>query len=250
MRKFLSAAMRCGVWMAGSFFILGIIILLLVLIPDAKAELVLDILKIIGTFFIAISVGIAAAQFRFNRKQVEKANLWNKKQLAITQMHNSRKIIKQAIADLHGYFEVLERKNPYELYEIHDIFGVKLNDGSFVFHSEQTQEDIKKLPKQQPEPDKYRAVQFREDVNGRKVKDTLLIYLGEFEYLCSGINNDVFDEKTIETLLDRSIVRAYDLFQHYINHLRDTSQHGEKIYKELEIVANKFRNRLQNKQGS
>ena len=54
-----------------------------------------DILKVLGYLFISVSVVIAAQQFRFNREQAQYANEWNKKQLAISRLHDSRHIFKK-----------------------------------------------------------------------------------------------------------------------------------------------------------
>ena len=170
-----------------------------------------DILKVLGYLFISISVGIASQQFSFNREQAEYANKWNKKQLAISRLHDSRHILKELQNKLHGHLEILERDkdNPFTLKDIHDSLGVKLDDNTFVFHGEHTSEDIKKIPKKQPTPTTFSALNFKKEINGREIKDNILDFLGEYEFICSAVNNDVFDDEVVKGLFQSNIVRIY-----------------------------------------
>jgi len=202
------------------------------------SEITIDVMKVITGLIVAISAGVAAQQFRFNRKQAELTNRWNKKQLAITQMHASRKVMKEAITKLHSTFGILERKDPYELHEIHDIYGVMLKDGKFCFHGEQTEEEIRQLPDTQTDDD-YRCVSFRKEINGREMKDAIINYLSEYEYICSAVNNDIFDDKTVKSLLNGSIVGKYKLFEKYIKHQQEST--GNKTYfSEFVSVAKRY----------
>ncbi|WP_294951035.1 DUF4760 domain-containing protein [Sulfurovum sp.] len=198
----------------------------------------LIIAKIVFSTFIVLSIFIAAMQFRLNRKQAEITNKWNKKQSAITQMHASRKVMKEAIIKLHSTFGILERKDPYELYEIHDIYGVMLKNGKFCFHGEQTEEDIKQLPDTQTD-DEYRCISFRNDINGREMKDAVINYLSEYEYICSAVNNDIFDDKTVKSLLKGSIVGKYKLFEKYIKHQQESTG-NETYFAEFASVAKRY----------
>ena len=198
----------------------------------------LIIAKIVSSLFIFVSIGIAAMQFRLNRKQTAYANEWNKKQLAITQMHASRKVMKESIAKLHNTLGILERKKTYELHEIHDIYGVMLKNGEFCFHGEQTEEDIKQLP-DEPMGDDYRCISFRDDINGREMKDAVINYLSEYEYICSAVNNQIFDDKTVKSLLRGSIVGKYVLFEKYIKHQQESTG-NETYFSEFVKVAKRY----------
>ncbi len=214
---------------------MGLLVFLLYM-PDN----IIDILKVVMSGFIAFSVAIAAQQFSHNRRQSELNNKWNRKQLAVTQMHASRKIMKEAIKELHGHFEILEQQEAYSLHEIHDAMGARLKNGEFIFHNENTDDDIKLLPTKQDETEKFRAVKFQE-INGRDIKDNILNYLGEFEYICSAINNEIFDDDTVKSLLRKNIIRAYTIFEKYILHLQ--AIHGDKnTYSELQKVACRYMN--------
>jgi len=201
-----------------------------------------DILKVLGYLLISLSVVIASQQFKFNRQQAEYANRWNKKQLAISRLHDSRHTLKEFQNKLHGHLEILERDkdNPFELKEIHDIIGVRLNDGTFVFHGEHTSEDIKKIPKEQPNQDTFSALNFKEDTDGREIKDNILNFLGEYEFICSAVNNDVFDDEIVKRLFQSNIVRIYSIFKPYIEHLQTTHKYGKVVFCELEKVAIKY----------
>ena len=203
------------------------------------SEITINVMKVITGGILAFSAGVAAQQFRFNRKQAEKANQWNTKQLAMTQMHSSRKVMKECIAELHECLEILERKDPYELHEIHDVYGIKLSDGTFCFHGEQTDEKIKLIPATSTED--FTCLQFSKESKGREIKDTIIDYLSEYEYICSGVNNKIFDDKTVKSLLKGSIVSKYTLFKKYIEHQQIST--GNKYYfSEFTLVAERYMN--------
>ncbi len=205
-------------------------------------EMSINILKVITGGILAVSAGVAAQQFSFNRKQAEYANNWNKKQLAISRLHDSRHILKELQNKLHGHLEILERNKdqPFGLNNIHDSLGVRLNDGTFVFHGEHTPEDIKKIPKTQPDELLFSALNFCEDTQGREIKDNILDFLGEYEFICSAVNNDVFDDEIVKKLFQSNIVRIYNIFQPYIEHLQITHEYGKVVFCELEEVARKY----------
>lgn len=202
------------------------------------SELSINVLKVITGSIVAISVGVATQQFRFNRKQADKANKWNTKQLAMTQMHSSRKVMKECISKLHKCLDISERKNPYKLCEIHAMYGIKLSNGSFCFHGEETDNDIKLIPEKKTED--YTCLEFNKNINGREIKDTIIDYLSEYEYLCSGVNNEIFDNKTVNTLLRGSIIHKYILFKDYIEHQRKYTE-NESYFSEFTTVARKYK---------
>jgi hypothetical protein len=200
----------------------------------------LDIFKVLSGFIIAGSVFVASQQFKFNRKQAESLNRWNKRQLAITQIHNSRKVLAEAISELHGTFEIIETKFKIPLVEIHDSMGIKLCSGKFIFHGEALQEDIQKIPIIQ-EGEDYNSIKFLENVQGREIKDAIIKYLGELEYIASGVNSNIFDKETVKKLMRYSFVRGYTIFYYYIKHLQQV--HGNiKTYNETELLALEFMN--------
>jgi len=215
--------------------LLGLVFILYFYDMDTKS---LILARMVFSIFLVVSIVIAALQFRLNRKQTTYANKWNKKQLAITQMHASRKVMKESIKKLHNTLGILERKDAYELYEIHDIYGVMLKNGKFCFHGEQTEKEIKQLP-DKPMNDDYRCISFRDDINGREMKDAVINYLSEYEYICSAVNNHIFDDKTVKSLLRGSIVGKYILFEKYIKHQQEST--GNKTYfSEFASVATRY----------
>jgi len=217
----------------------GLVFILYFYDMDTKS---LIVARMVFSIFVVGSIIIAAMQFRLNRKQSTYANRWNKKQLAITRLHESRKLLKDLQKKLHGHIEILEHDedNPFRLYEIHDSFGVKLINGDFVFHGEQTQEDMRLVPEKQPDQDVFRAIEFKDDVNGREVKDHILDFIGEYEYICSAVNSDVFDDDVVKRLYKKNIVRIYKIFEPYIRHLQITHEYGRTVFCEFEEVAERY----------
>jgi len=212
----------------------------LTIIMMGLSESNINILKVITGAILAVSAGVAAQQFKFNREQAERANIWNTKQLAITQMHASRKVMKEALERLHGCLEILERKEPYELHEIHDAFGIRLSDGTFCFHGEEKDKDVKLIPTKQNNLDDYRCIDFSKTHKGREIKDAIIDYLSEYEYICSAINKNIFDDETVKSLLRGSIISKYELFKKYIIHQQNFT--GNKTYfAEFSSVAERYK---------
>lgn len=233
----------CGTFQRNALWALtGLFTGALITVFIVKHSDIINVMKVVTGLILAISVGVATQQFRFNRKQAEKANKWNTKQLAITQMHASRKVMKEAINKLHGSLEVLEQKEPYKLHQIHDAFGVKLLDGTFCFHGEETDKEIKLIP-DKPEED-YQCLKFNKSINGREVKDAIINYLSEYEYICSAVNNKIFDDETVKSLLRGSIISKYNIFKDYIIHQQEAT--GNKTYfSEFISVAERYKKEME-----
>jgi len=75
------------------------------------------------------------------------------------------------------------------------------------------------------------------------IERSLISILGEFEYICAGVHQDVYDEKIVEDLLASTIINAYYVFEYYIKHLRYDMRHGgnrDSMYKNFEKFAKKL----------
>jgi len=211
---------------------------LFIFIPDN----ILDILKVLSGIVITVSVGIGAQQFRFNRKQVVKNNQWNKKQLGMTETHKSRVIIKKMTTNLQGTLNFLERDcEVIPLSDIHNSFGAFLNENEFIFHGTDGHEAQKNITESSFHRDDKHIKYLKDDVDGREMRESLWILLGEYEYICNGINHDIFDENIIASLMGASIMKTYIQFSDYIEHLRlDKGSKGHNsplAYIELEKTA-------------
>lgn len=222
----------------GIFIGLGIFIYLF-----ESTDKTLNILKSASIIFVGISVLIGIYQLSANVRQIRYSNDWNKKQLATTRLHESEKNIKTALTALHSTLNVVGRdiENPYKYHEIHDNLGVFLEDRkTFVFHGEQTDDDIKNLPKNENQK-KNHTNKFNHEINGREVRDNIIALLNEYEYISSSVNCDIFDKESVMRLMDLKILRTYLRFQEYINHLRNEHGGGSTTYKELEDFANEIK---------
>ena len=208
-------------------FIVAILIIIFLYANEATVNKI----KVISSLLIAVSVVIAALQFRLNRKQIERTNEWNTKQFGVTETYKSRRTIKEAINKLIKDLDVIERTKPFEVYEIHNAFGVFLSNGSFVFHGEQTDEDIRLLPKD--DDDNGHISRFKNDTNGRDIKNLLLDILGDYEYISLGINNGTFHRETVLKLVAGPIRRNYKLFYKYIKHLQHHHKYGKAVFSEF-----------------
>lgn len=213
----------------------GILIILFLMNFDEK---IIHIVKAIGSLMIVLSIGIAINQFRLNRKQFEKNNEWNTKQFGITETHKSRRIIKDAINELVKDLDVMEKKEPFEVYEIHNAFGVFLTNGTFIFHGEAKDDDMRLLPEHNYNDG--HISRFKENIDGRKVKNTLLDLIGEYEYIALGINHGTFHKKSVLALVSGPIRRNYYLYHKYIKHLQHHHKYGKKVFSEFRELGVKL----------
>lgn len=211
-------------------------------------EKTIDNLKVFSYLFIAFAALIATAQLGINAKQAKKnteqvkySNEWNKKQLATIRLHESQKEIKKATSKLHSTLDIVAREidNPYQPYEIHNKMGVFLENGEFIFHGEETTENIEILPKSTLQK-KNHINEFDKKIKGRKIRDNIIGLLNEFEYIALNVNNDIFDFDTVRKLMSSKIIRTYKKFEKYISHLREEHKYGPDFYIEFETLVKRI----------
>lgn len=216
--------------------VFGIIIIAVFMNFDSE---IISTIKALGSLMIVLSIGIAINQFRLNRKQYEENNKWNKKQLAMTQAHTVLDNITKHIEIINPILHYRERKKnnlkPFEVYEIHNAMGVFMEDKSFIFHGQHTKDDYKNLPRVQNDE---HIIYFMDDVDGLLIKDSIYGLLNEYEYLTSGVNNDILDEAVIKSLMYSSIKDAYRLFEKYISHVIKNHDGNEKMYLQIRNFIN------------
>ena len=165
--------------------------------------------------FLALGVIFAALQFYLNQKQLQNSNNWNKSQLAITEINNINARLEPLIKELRKMLNYGERKESYKTSEIHSQFGHFKNKGKdFEF-------------------------QKSNDIDGQDVKDVIINLLNNFEYIATGVNLGIFDEKVVKKLWGSKMPYAYNMFEHYIKHLR-TEHKWEKVYIEMETLVQKW----------
>lgn len=210
----------------------GILIILFFMNFDNK---IIDIVKAIGSLMIVLSIGIAINQFRLNRKQFEKNNEWNKKQLAMTQAHTVLANITKHIEVINPVLHYRERKTeqlkPYQVYEIHNAMGIFTEDKkSFIFHGQHTKEDYKNLPREKSD---NHIIYFMDDIDGLAIKDSIYGLLNEYEYLAAGVNNDILDKSVIKSLMFASMKDAFRLFEVYINHVIKKHDGNKNMYLQI-----------------
>ncbi len=222
----------CGKVEQNILWLLGGVLLAILMIASLLSfnNEIINVIKVLGSLMLVFSIGIAANQFRLNRKQFEKNNEWNTKQFGITETHQSRRIIKNAINELIKDLDVIERKKPFEVFEIHNAFGVFLTDGRFVFHGEQSDKDMRLLPESRNDE---HICRFKKNTDGRQVKNILLDLLGEYEYIALGVNNKTFHKESVLSLVAGPIRRNYYLYHKYIKHLQYHHKYGKSVFSEF-----------------
>jgi hypothetical protein len=180
--------------------------------------------------YLAIVWGVYSLQLQLleNNKNVEKQllansdslqtqlqanNEWNKRHTALLQVYN-RETYTKAIATLNKKISYQNLTSPMSEEKIHEY----LCGNTDCYHEllELTGEGIK----------------IR-----RSIRDVLNYY----EYLASGIQSHIFDEKTVKTLIQGSLYKAENVFNNYISHIR--SRHEEtEAYVQLQALVNKWKN--------
>ena len=174
----------------------------------------------VSRIFLALGVVFAALQFYFNQKQLENSNNWNKSQLAITEINKINSKLEPLIKALRKIINYGERKEPYKTSELHCQFGEFKDKGKdFEFHKGDKKNVLNK--------------------DGQDIKDIVVNLLNNFEYVATGVNLGIFDEKVAKKLWKSKLIYAYKMFKNYINHLR-TEHNWKNVYIELEKLANKW----------
>jgi hypothetical protein len=200
-----------------SLIFLAILCVIAYLMPFDPYSNTVDKILVIAKVFLALGVVIAVFQFYFNRKQLEISNNWNKSQLAITEINKINSRLEPLIKELRKLLNYGERKEPYKTSELHSKFGEFKNDGKdFEFHKN---ENNKK--------------------DGRDIKDIIINFLNNFEYIATGVNLGIFDETVTKKLWKSKLIYAYKMFENYINHLR-TEHDWKNVYIEMEKLAKKW----------
>ncbi|WP_457563373.1 DUF4760 domain-containing protein [Caminibacter pacificus] len=275
--------------------IIGIITLFLsLIILNNLSNEYLEKLKILSYILISFSVLLAIFQFRSNILQNQKNAEWNKKQITIQQLHNSRKILNN-ISQYLNFFLNTRRNEPYKIVELHSLLGVivnwdKLNDeekcelesvlkgyiqkeddihnaGSpkrnlrFIFFKDLTDySDIENIINKIILTDKQleeininlgrKRVQLSElyyhqkwkNIDGKELHRKIHNFLSEYEYIATGISNEVFSIKIINDLMGSGFIQAYKTFCVYIQHCREYhsyNSHSSKstLYIQFENVV-------------
>jgi len=185
-------------------------------------------LLILGTLFIGIN------QLKLSRKQQLDTKQWNKNQLTLRQLHKTREKIKSILNDLEqkaftkkevkevNIKPISEREigESLTLKEIHILFGNGIYEPNNGF--------------------KYYIKDIKEENLNRDIRSIISNYLGEFEYIAAGANQDIFDKEIINNVIGYSFMRAFTTFHTYIYHLREVHFKDDSIYLEIEKLAKNF----------
>lgn len=194
-----------------------------------------ETLKLVLTpSIIFISLVLTAMQFAYNRE-------WNKKDAAHKSIADFSKSYNEIIEELHEIINIrhhIASRTRIKVSDIHNLMGVfsKQDDGTYIFvYHGPTDEEI--IP--QDKDDAYIRTK-KSQIDGRKVERAIIRLLGEFEYICSAVDNEIMDNKTVMDLLAPTIVCGYYVFEYYILHKRHCDRHGGgrgKLYEKFEKIA-------------
>ena len=202
-----------------------------------------NLLKASSPAAILLSVMLASRQFVYN-------TTWNKKDAAKNALRDFVERYNGIIEELHPYINIrayIRNKDRLEMSTLHNLMGVFVKDDDvsyrFVYHGDESQDDIKHTHDlNNIEYDN----KFKANIDGRRVERAIISLLGEFEYICSGIKNDVYDKEVVKDLLASTIINGYFVFEYYIKHLRHDMRHGGRNINSLYGNFEKFAKELSN----
>ena len=194
--------------------------------------------KIATSALIFISIVLGIINYNYVKE-------WNRKKAAVEALHNSKKLLKPAIRVLDKEINIQEKiinNYVFTIQELHNIIGVFLKDGSFVFHGEETPKDRLKVHNK----DNGFIKRFQK-YNGREIYEYIEDILNEYEYLCMAANQNIFDKSTLIELRGSGIVRIFNMFSNHIYHLRHDKRHnfGGRLYFHLEAFATEIGEELE-----
>ncbi len=127
--------------------------------------------------------------------------------------NNGREKYTEAIKFLNDSIQYREAVSSYSLKEIHKYLC--------------DEEDHTKNP---PITDK-----------GKDIKHHIFTILNYFEYIAVGVNNNVYDEKTIKDLLIGSMTKADLLFGEYMEHLREKHVKDKLLFTNFQSLVKKWK---------
>lgn len=155
---------------------------------------------------IVAGVGVYAAF-----KQLKANHDWNRRNAAMVEVMKTREQVIKALEKIDKHLKYTERdkNSPFSIDEIHAEICETKNG----------------------------KLELTE--NGTELKRNIKIVLAQYEYLATGIQNKVFDEKTVADIVEGPMIRAFELFKPYIKHLRELHK-SKEIYIELEKVVDRW----------
>jgi hypothetical protein len=183
----------------------------------------------IGTTATAIGVWVAKKQFELDKKSLQANHDWNRREAALRECFKIKeKIGELKSSDFEKYLHYSNRKMdcPYKVEDPHDEMSLH-----YLF-CEFENEDKKILKKIGND------CVIKEE--RRKLVNEIHEFLNYYEYLATGIIQNILDEEVVKSLNKGNIIKAYFLFENYINHLRK-HYNRETIYKNLETIALKWK---------
>lgn len=217
MNKFkFSVTLICGIVFGATIAILSIVILFLGYTNDSNN--ILEVVRVLFSGGIFLSVIIAIAQMRQNAKKIKKDEEWNQKYLAYTQMNKfvtqlekirtsiDKIVIKEKLieSDNGVYISFTDRKrqnDPLSVEEIHrwicvDKSGTRVNVAKESSMCAMTE-------------------------HGTIINRNLIAIINTYESIAIGIKQGVLNRCMIEDGLSELIVNNYEFMEKYIKHRRE-----------------------------
>ena len=184
-------------------------------------EITLNDIANIAQIVIAISTSLGVIGVYIAYKTLKANHDWNRRHLAIEkiiEIQSNLSKLREEEFELLLHFS--SRKEPYTLEEIHLLMceidengNIKRDNNGYCILTKK----------------------------GRKLSSQIREYLNSYEIIAGAIKENTFDEQVIKNILKGNMIKAYKIFQNYINHLRDFYKRPT-AFLELENLVKKWEN--------
>ena len=171
------------------------------------------------------TISIIALGFLFGIFQLKANHDWNRRSTALLETEKNKDKYLEALSYLYSLdsLDIEHRKDAYSVNEIHQAIC-------------ELKEDGKTLKPKNRDTDEYDMTD-----TGKAIKKHLFDVFNYYEFLSTGVNNGVFDEKIVKDLQKSIMIRFYDLFKDYIIHHRNNHSKGAEIMKQYFLMIERWK---------
>lgn len=209
------------------FFIVGMVVATVsIFFLDTKS--LANEVQAIASVITSLTILVGFYQILQSKKTLKANHNWNRRQFALQECNRIMKEIKTTHDTYDDKLKYTERK-------INEPYLVDADDGKTGIHDLILDKD-----------GQGNRIKSKD---GREIVSAIKSILNNYEYLASGISESTFDENTVKKLNKSNMIKAYKVFELYIEHLR-LFYGRPKLFIELEKIAKKWTEEDKEKQNN
>ena len=170
------------------------------------------------------TLSIVSLGFLFSIFQLRANHDWNRRNIALLEIEkNSPKYFKalRSLTYDRTSLKLEHRKEAYSPDEIHSFICEKDDNGNFKIKPGTS--------------DMYILTE-----EGIQIRNEIFEILNFFEYISTGVNNAIMDEKVVKDLQYNSMVKIWTLFGDYVKHYRKKHTNGKQTMVQYENLIKKW----------